>query len=392
MKMQGLDKEAKIAVLKRIKEIRAQILKEMPFIGVLLMRLSIGLAPCETAFTDMKRIVFDPGFVNRLSDTELRFVMHHEVLHCVLGHCIRGKGYDPMLFNIACDIVVNSNIMNAMGINQEFRIDGQAVMHRTPRGQAGYVYTAEDVYFMLLKEADKSNGTLIDRHDVWTSVDPYSHLVDEWTKDVEETVAATLYSPLGMPYLVRQQALDRMYRAKLKWKNMLRDFVTASAREYDYNFAPPERRFLDSPYIFPAFNSIETQEVENLWFVVDASGSISSKSLAMVFEELKSAVKKVKGLKGKLSFFDTAVTEPKDFGSIRDLNRIHAVGGGGTSFACIFRYMEKHMRGKLPAAIIIMTDGYAPFPKQNAAKNIPVLWIIVDSGVKPPWGKYFYIQ
>ena len=40
-----------------------------------------------------------------------------------------------------------------------------------------------------------------------------------------------------------------------------------------------------------------------------------------------------------------------------------------------------------PTSIIIMTDGYAPFPKQEAANNIPVLWLINNTYVTPPWGK-----
>ena len=42
---------------------------------------------------------------------------------------------------------------------------------------------------------------------------------------------------------------------------------------------------------------------------------------------------------------------------------------------------------KLPASIIILTDGYAPFPQEKLAGGIPVLWIINNENVKSPWGK-----
>ena len=40
-----------------------------------------------------------------------------------------------------------------------------------------------------------------------------------------------------------------------------------------------------------------------------------------------------------------------------------------------------------PASIIILTDGYAPFPREQAAAGIPVLWLLNNDTVTPPWGK-----
>lgn len=45
------------------------------------------------------------------------------------------------------------------------------------------------------------------------------------------------------------------------------------------------------------------------------------------------------------------------------------------------------MQDKLPASIIILTDGYAPFPQEKLSINIPVLWLINNNDVDPPWGK-----
>ena len=45
------------------------------------------------------------------------------------------------------------------------------------------------------------------------------------------------------------------------------------------------------------------------------------------------------------------------------------------------------MKEKKPNCIIILTDGYAPFPKEKLANDIPVLWLINNQDVTPPWGK-----
>ena len=50
------------------------------------------------------------------------------------------------------------------------------------------------------------------------------------------------------------------------------------------------------------------------------------------------------------------------------------------------------MKNNPPANIVIFTDGQAVFPNVTAANNIPVLWLLSDSAINPPWGKYAYVN
>ena len=50
------------------------------------------------------------------------------------------------------------------------------------------------------------------------------------------------------------------------------------------------------------------------------------------------------------------------------------------------------MQDEPPVSIIILTDGYAPFPKEKLAFGIPVLWLLNNDEVKPPWGKIARIK
>ena len=98
-------------IISRLTETRKEVLNKHPFYGDMLMKLKFTMAPCKTAATDMRRLIFDPGFVDRISDEELEFTMIHEVIHCALQHVMRSKGKNPLLFNVAADIVVNSLIL-----------------------------------------------------------------------------------------------------------------------------------------------------------------------------------------------------------------------------------------------------------------------------------------
>ena len=93
---------------------KLRLLYENGFYGVLLSHMKFSIdEECETAYTDGERIAFSPAFMDQLSDPQLDFVLMHEVLHVALLHCFRTGDRQSDLFNIACDIVVNSNIKHS---------------------------------------------------------------------------------------------------------------------------------------------------------------------------------------------------------------------------------------------------------------------------------------
>ena len=133
--------------------------------------------------------------------------------------------------------------------------------------------------------------------------------------------------------------------------------------------------------------------MQDVLFMVDTSGSMSDKMLKAAYGEIKGAIDQFGGaLKGWLGFFDAAVIAPIPFETVEEFQRINAAGGGGTSFSIIFRYVEEYMQDKRPACIAILTDGYAPFPPESAADGIPVLWLLNNEDITPPWGKIARIK
>jgi len=381
-------------LLKKLTTARSSLLYKEPFYGTLLMKLKFSLAPCGTACTDMERIYWDPEFLGKLTQEETELVMLHELLHCVLGHCVRRKNKNPELYNIAADIVVNSNILQARGLT-EFVVDGIKLMHKAPDGKEGSLYTVEQVYDMLLVSAQmvqSSGNGQIDNHEIWSSVKGKEELEQEWMQEIINTVNQKGCSPEGTPACIRQILEELDYESKLNWKEILHDFVQLVNDTYDYTFSPADKRFSDTDFIIPAYYEMETEEVKNLWFVVDTSASISQEMLSDMFSEIKSALIQLEGLEGKLSFFDTAVTEPLEFDNVRTLSEIKPVGGGGTSFFSIFAYMNDYMMEDLPAGVIIMTDGWASFPKEEVSLGVPVLWCIVENpDCEPPWGTVVHV-
>ncbi len=401
--------------VKRLLLSRMRILCNHGFYGLLLMHLRYAVdEELETACTDGVQIIFGTSFLESLSDREVDYVMMHEILHVVLQHCIRGSDLDADTFNIACDIVVNSNILleNNMDL-QSITLGGYgASMHTALDGQEGYLYTAEEVYHMLSKGTKQASQSGNDRgtaggrakqqqgkrgnapsgwddHSRWGMYEEDSTLRDVWVKRMEEAAEAIRIrdpsNSRGLLPLFAQRMLNKLHMAQTDWRTILNDFIQEEV--VDYSFSPPDRRFDECPFFLPDFNGKE-EMVENILFMIDTSGSMSDEMITAAYSEIKGAIDQFDGkLKGWLGFFDAAIIEPRPFDDEAEFRVIHPAGGGGTDFQIIFEYVQLHMQDTLPASIVILTDGYAPFPQDKLAGGIPVLWLLNNQEVEPPWGK-----
>lgn len=127
---------------------------------------------------------------------------------------------------------------------------------------------------------------------------------------------------------------------------------------------------------------------KEILFWVDTSGSVNQDALEAVYAEIRGAIEQFNGkIKGKLGFFDTDVTPPISFENINELEKIIPYGGGGTDFTVVFHYIKSNMKHDLSSVIIIFTDGYGLFPEEADILDIPVLWLIDNEDVNPPFGK-----
>ena len=429
--------------MKRLLYSRLRILNNNGFYGLLLMHMIFSLDDkCETACTNGLKIAINPDFLEQLSDSELDYILMHEILHVVLQHCFRTGERKSEKFNIACDIVVNSNILlsNNMDLKSiTLKCEGVPSMHLAPDGKEGYEYSAEQLYEMLAelvpgdpielpgslasgdngRDADnesdddgsgsssgkgssvlgrakkeKGKGRDVnegswDDHTRWGMLEEDDILRDVWVKRFEDACEAiSIRDPSntrGLLPAFAERLFKELRKPQTDWRTILNDFVQEEIT--DYSFAPPDRRFDENPFFLPDFNEKEDM-VEDILFMIDTSASMSDDMITAAYSEIKGAIDQFNGkLKGWLGFFDAAIIEPKPFEDEDEFKVIKPAGGGGTDFQIIFEYVQQHMTEKPPASIIILTDGYAPFPKEHLADGIPVLWLLNNEEVNPPWGK-----
>ena len=71
--------------------------------------------PIAAVNARLQELYVNPGC--RLSFEEWKFVLAHEFLHAALRHDIRREGRDPILWNVACDYIINGWLAE-MGVGQ----------------------------------------------------------------------------------------------------------------------------------------------------------------------------------------------------------------------------------------------------------------------------------
>lgn len=438
----NLDKGLENNCIKKLMNARLEILDTNGFYGLLLLRLRSSLSDRhETAWSeDGDSLFFNPNFLADLSDTEVQYVLMHLLLHVVLGHHARGNAYNKELFDKAADIVVNSIILYSNSFDERFiclKKYGGVQPHLAPNYKEGYCYTAEEVYEMLVKGTEEEkrdscdNGKIprgnrhnrrqdyedsnkedntdnIDskeqiKEDVsWDIHEDYDkkagkYISNYWSKYAGEAIKKCPnmnisndngLKPGDMPLGLKRAIVD-YHKPRTDWRIILSEFIQ---KEFsDYSFTPPDRRYIDIPFFLPGYTENDDR-VENVLFMVDSSGSMRRKDIEAAYWEIKGAIDQFSGkLKGWLGFFDCMISDPKEFSDEEDFLKIIPWGGGGTSFDVIFSYVREEMKDDPPVCIVILTDGGAEFPEKSAAVGIPVLWVMTNDVIVPPWGKYAVI-
>lgn len=106
----------------------------------------------QTAGTEGKNILFNPQFLDSLTDKQQLFVVAHEFFHIKFKHMFRlkdkdGNLRDMQLWNIATDAIINENLKD----------DGLEMVEGGVEMKNARKFTAEELYEKLLKERERKN-------------------------------------------------------------------------------------------------------------------------------------------------------------------------------------------------------------------------------------------
>jgi predicted metal-dependent peptidase len=397
------DKKIDHDARERLVTARIGLLLRHSFFGNLATRMQLVNADewCSTAATDGLKFYYNSRFIMMLKPKEVEFLVGHEVLHVVYDHMGRRGNRDPEIWNIADDYAVNADLKrHKVG---EFIKTVPCLYEQKYDGKA-----AEEIYDDLMKNVQKISiesliDQMIDDHmdgegegesegegdnegdkkSKRPSMSPEER--ERVRQEVKQAIINAAQSaeagtlPKGVERLIRQHTNPVM-----PWRELLQVNLTSAIRS-DYSWIRPSRRGWHMDAIMPGMNPGEEIDVV---VSIDMSGSISNSQAQAFLGEIGGMMDSFDGYKVHVFCFDTDTYNPKDFSSenMDLIEDYEPMGGGGTDFDCIFRYLKENAID--PKRLIVFTDGY-PCGSWGDPDYCDTTWIIHgDTDPHPPFGTF----
>lgn len=356
----------------RLAKARTSLILEHPFVGSVALNMPMELSEeIPTAATNGKRVLFNPEFIDGLTDDELKFLVAHECFHPMMEHNYRRNSRDPRKWNQAGDYVINK-LLSDEGIG---KMPSVGLLSDDIYNAGGG--STDGIYNIL---PDNTGDPMDDCEDAEGTPAEKAQEAAEWRIKVAQAAqAAKMMGKLsaGMARLV-----DEVLQPKVDWRDVLRRFVVR-AKTDQRTFARPNRRFVQQGLYLP---TISGEVMGEIAIAVDCSGSISGEIISQFAAEITAIKEDMNPKAVHVLYFDSRVSHYDKYEQDDTLD-IRPHGGGGTAFSPVFRYMQDNDIN--PVACVFLTDlccddfGDAP--------DYPVLWVSTDEG-SAPFGEIVYIK
>jgi predicted metal-dependent peptidase len=266
--------------IKKLTKARAGLVLSSPFFASISLHLKLKEdLECETAYTDSVMLGYNPEFVDKLTNAELKAVICHEVLHIAMLHPFRRNSREPFKWNVACDYAINPIVKEA-----GFSLPEGALLNDKYKG-----LEAEAIY-NLLPDPPQLPANTVMIGDV-TDYQPDKNDPNSPTPQQQEqqwkitlTGAAAIAKAQGKLPAGLDRMIQEVLQPKLPWREILSRFITENAKN-DYTWTQPNKRYLYSGLYLPALN---VPTLGTIAIIIDTSGSISQKELDTFASELQS--------------------------------------------------------------------------------------------------------
>ena len=340
----------------------------------------------------------------------------HMVLHCILHHVTRRKGRDKTLWNISCDIAVESIIDHwhlkcIHMVQTRLRKDIYGQLERNLK-----VLTAEGIYRQLVsfgleekKIKELQMEFRVDDHQYWPE-DPKQDLhqevenkwknISEKTETDMETFSSEESQQAGdLIGQVQVENRDRYdYREFLRKFSVLREEVSVDPDSFDYIFYSYGLSMYGNMPLIEPQEWKEVKKVEDFAIVIDTSMSCSGDLVKKFLEETYGVLTEAESFFHKVNIHiiqcdemvqnDQKITDEKELKEY--MEHLELIGEGGTDFRPAFEYVNHlieqgefyHLKG-----LIYFTDGKGTYPKKKPSYQTAFIFMqeeYEDVDV-PPW-------
>jgi predicted metal-dependent peptidase len=333
-------------------------------------------------------LMYNPDFMESLSDDHKRGVIKHEFYHLIFKHLTTRLPFDTSkepqkmkMWNVAADLAINTYIADELP-------DMACVPGRGPFADYIPECTTEAYFKKLMEDQEQEQGPYspengdgpesMDDHSMWETGDSDGDMsaeiaeqkLKEMTKDAAEEAQKSANGWGSVPRSVKQE-INKMVAPTISPEAVLRYFIrTSSKSNRTTTIRKVNRRY---PYIHPGHKS---KKVANIAISIDQSGSVSDDMLQVFFSFLN---KFASIATFTVVPFDSTVCEDSIYVWKKGENRKwHRVRYGGTNFDAPTDYVNKRSFD----GHIIITDMQASKPKASKCQR---LWITDSYNKRYQW-------
>ena len=398
---------------------RTELYMSLPFLDEAVSALAVADEGYDAASlaTDMKHLYFSGAWLAQQLEharTAVNRAYLHTVFHCLLRHPAKAKNRDTPLWDLACDIAVES-ILDSLDYRC-LREDKPSVrrqnIYRRLRASMP-VLTAEAVYRQFRRErlnsydcATLARVFYVDDHTLWPASDD-GEQDRQWQQTAARTQTAmeTMFNNQAAGgEAVREQlsvsahpTID--YRAFLRRFAALREEVAIDADSFDYGYyAYGLRHYGNMPLIEP-LETREVRKIEDFVIAIDTSMSTSGELvrsfLSYTYSLLKDSESFFRHINLRILQCDDQLRSDKRITNERDLRdymeHFELIGQSATDFRPVFEHVDHlvsegafhHLRG-----IIYFTDGLGIYPKKRPRYDAAFVMLEGEAYPEnvPPWG------
>lgn len=357
----------------QISKAKAALILEQPFFAALLVNMPmVEDQRIKTMATNGKVYKYNPAFITSMDLDETKFVMCHEVGHCILQHMYRKGARNHRKWNKAGDFVINDMLvrdkigkMPVMGLyNPQLVKDGGN--------------TTDGVYDLLPDEPDDDGKGPGDQGEPMDDCEDAPGGEAEVAADaadmkVRVAQAAQAAKMCGKLSADQERMADLATKAKVDYTEVMRRFVSSKAKT-DISYSRPKRKYLTQDIYLPGLTGLKLGVVG---VYIDCSGSVYDK-VGEFGREVAALHEDCQPEQTVVSYFDTKIKHT-DIYEQDDALVIKARGGGGTAFSPIWKHMQD--LGIDPVAVIVLTD--LECDDFGEDPGYPVLWVSIEPGTAP---------
>lgn len=402
---------------------RNELYMNLPYLDVALcaLRFQPGGGMTLSLATDGETLYYDGSY---LAERYLRSrvltnrAYLHVILHCMLRHLGKKRGKAHALWDLACDVAVES-ILD--GLDYPCLSEGSVPAKRRFYGECRAdmpVLTAEGIYRRLLRLglpeyeiAMLQRRFLVDDHGLW---DPekqddqeQSRRQDEKWKDLSEKTQTGMETVLAGQATGGEAVLEQIrvaarddvdYRAFLRRFAVPREVAAVDGDAFDYIFYTYGLRLYGNMPLVEPPETKEERRIEDFVIAVDTSmstsGELVRQFLACTYAILRSTGTFTRKVNIRIIQCDDQVRSDTAIHNLEDLkdymDHLELAGGSATDFRPVFRHVEQLQRAGAFTSLrglIYFTDGMGVYPRKRPPYD--TAFVLLDEppmSIKfPPW-------